>query len=49
MNKNIIDADELIKALIDKQKKEHPVYEDTSGSMTYFEIIRFIKEFAKTH
>lgn len=49
MSRNIIDADELIEALLNKQKEEHPVYEDTSGSMTYFEIIRFIKEFARTN
>ena len=49
MNKNVIDADELIKAFIEKQNKEHPVYEDTSGNMTYFEITQFIREFAKTH
>lgn len=35
MIKNIIDADELINAFIKKQKKEHPSYEDLSGSMTY--------------
>ena len=49
MAKNYIDADELIQAFIDKQKQEHPIYEDTSGSMSYFEIIRFIQEFAEKH
>ena len=47
MLKNIIDANELINAFIEKQKKEHPSYDDLSGSMTYWEIIRFIETFAK--
>ena len=49
MQRNMIDAEELIKAFIDKQKKEHPVYDDTSGSMTYFDIVRFIQKFAENH
>ncbi len=43
----MISEKKLIEALIDKQNSEHPVYDDISGSMTYFEIIEFIKEFAK--
>lgn len=40
-------ADALINAIRQKWNDEHPVYEDTSGSMTYSEIIDFIKAFAK--
>ena len=43
----IIDADKLIKAFREKWNKEHPVYEDTSGSMEYSEIIDFIRDFAE--
>ena len=46
MIRNFIDADELIKALKDKWNREHPVYDDYSGSMSYDEIIDFIREFA---
>ena len=49
MSKNIINVDELIKAFIDKQNREHPVYDDMSGSMTYSEIVEFIREFSETH
>lgn len=49
MNKNVIDVDELIKAFTDKWNREHPVYDDTSGSMTYSEIIEFIRKFSETH
>ena len=48
MNKNVIDVDELIKAFKDKQNLEHPFYEDTGGSMTYLEIIEFIRAFSET-
>ena len=37
----------LVSAFIAKWNNEHPVYEDTSGSMKYLDIIEFIKEFAK--
>lgn len=43
----LIDADALITAFRKKWNDEHPVYEDTSGSMTYSEIIDFIRSFAK--
>ena len=46
MIRNLIDADELIKALKDKWNREHPVYDDYSGSMSYDEIIDFVREFA---
>lgn len=42
-----IDADALINAIRQKWNDEHPVYEDTSGNMTYSEIIDFIRSFAK--
>lgn len=42
----LIDVDALITAFRKKWNDEHPVYEDTSGSMTYSEIIDFIRSFA---
>lgn len=49
MKRNMIDAEELIQAFINKQNEEHPIYEDTSGSMSYWEIIKFIEHFAEEH
>lgn len=40
-----MDKSKLIKAFQEKWIKEHHVYEDTSGSMSYPEIIGFIRNF----
>lgn len=42
-----INSEALIEAFRQKWVKEHPVYEDTSGSMTYSEIIDFIRGYVK--
>lgn len=42
---DVIFKQDLINAIMDKWRKEHPVYEDTNGSMSYSEIIEFIKNF----
>ena len=47
MKEKQLDTDALINAFRQKWNDEHPVYEDTSGGMTYSEIIDFIKAFAK--
>ena len=43
----MISETKLIEAFRKKWVSEHPVYDDTGGSMTYSEIIDFIKKFAK--
>ena len=45
MTDELISKAKLRKALTDKWNEEHPVYDDTSGSMTYSEIIDFIQKF----
>lgn len=44
----LISSEGLIKKLVDKWNKEHPEYDDTSGSMSYNEIINFIREYAES-
>jgi hypothetical protein len=39
----------LIEAFREKWVSEHPAYDDIGGSMTYIEIIDFIKKFAKNN
>lgn len=45
----MISERKLVEAIRKKWREEHPEYEDTGGSMTYMEIIRFIEEFAKNN
>ena len=47
MEGNFVDIDSLIRAFKKRWREEHPVYEDTSGTMTYPEIITFIRNFAE--
>ena len=42
-----INANGLIEAFRQRWIKEHPVYEDTGGSMTYNEIIDFIRQYTE--
>ena len=49
MKNQYVDADKLISALKSKWNQDHPEYDDTSGSMTFAEIIEFIRKFAEEH
>lgn len=42
-----INANGLIEAFRQKWIKEHPIYDDTGGSMTYNEIIDFIRQYTE--